>query len=84
MLAFIGVGILTNRNNNLIGGKEGISSIIETVDECKFEEEERERINGWWSEWPSSKSLQTINAGGGVEKRMQTGITTMENSVEIP
>ena len=46
MLAFIGVGVLTNRNNNLIGGKEGISSIIETVDECKLEEEERERING--------------------------------------
>ena len=22
-----------------------------------------------WSEWPSSKSLQTINAGKGVEKR---------------
>ena len=24
-----------------------------------------------WSEWPSSKSLQTINAGEGVEKREQ-------------
>ena len=22
-----------------------------------------------WSEWPSSKSLQTVNAGEGVEKR---------------
>ena len=22
-----------------------------------------------WSEWPSSKNLQTINAGEGVEKR---------------
>ena len=38
------------------------------------------------------KSLQTINAGEGVEKRepsypvggMQTSIATMENSVEIP
>ena len=46
------------------------------------------------SEWPSLKSLQTINAGEGVEKRepstfpllmgMQTGTATMENSVEIP
>ena len=25
-----------------------------------------------WSEWPSSKSLQTINAGGGVEKRKRS------------
>ena len=24
-----------------------------------------------WSEWPSSKSLQTMNAGDGVEKREQ-------------
>ena len=44
------------------------------------------------SEWPSSKSLQTINAREGVEKRepltllmgMQTSTATMENSVEIP
>ena len=47
------------------------------------------------SEWPSLKSLQTINAGEGVEKRepsytvggkvgMQTSTATMENSVEIP
>ena len=46
------------------------------------------------SEWLLSKSLQTINAGEGVEKRepstfpllmgMQTGTATMENSVEIP
>ena len=26
-------------------------------------------ITLYWSEWPSSKSLQTINAGGSVEKR---------------
>ena len=26
----------------------------------------------YWSEWPSSKSLQTINAGEGVEKREQS------------
>ena len=26
-------------------------------------------ITSHWSEWPSSKSLQTINAGKGVEKR---------------
>ena len=46
------------------------------------------RIISCWSEWPSSKCLQTINAGEGVEKRnsltllvgMQTGTTTMENS----
>ena len=41
-----------------------------------------------WSEWLPSKSLQTINAGEGVEKTllvgMQTDTTTMENSVEIP
>ena len=44
------------------------------------------------SEWLLSKSLQTINAGEGVEKRepltllvgMQTSTATMENSVEIP
>ena len=46
------------------------------------------------SEWPSCKSLQTINTGEGVEKRepsytvggntkMQTSTATMENSVEI-
>ena len=46
MFAFIGVGVLTNRNNNLIGGKEGISNTIEMVDECKLEEEECKRING--------------------------------------
>ena len=28
-----------------------------------------EVIISHWSEWPSSKSLQTINAGEGVEKR---------------
>ena len=45
-----------------------------------------------WSEWLSSKSLQTISAGEGVEKREpsytvgeNTNYTaTMENSVEIP
>ena len=26
-------------------------------------------INLYWSEWPSSKNLQTINDGEGVEKR---------------
>ena len=43
-------------------------------------------------EWLPSKSLQTINAGEGVEKRepsytvggMQTSTATLENSVEIP
>ena len=43
------------------------------------------------SEWLLSKSLQTINAGEGVEKRepsytiggMQSSTATMENSVEI-
>jgi len=44
-----------------------------------------------WSEWLPSKSLQTINAGEGVEKtpltllvRMQSSTVTRENSVEIP
>ena len=44
------------------------------------------------SEWLLSKSLQTINAGEGVEKReptsllvgMKTSSATMENNVEIP
>ena len=44
------------------------------------------------SEWLPSKSLQTINAGEGVEKRqlptllvgMQTSIATMEDDMEIP
>ena len=44
------------------------------------------------SEWLLSKSLQTINAGEGVEKGnpltllvgMQTSTATVENSVEIP
>ena len=43
-------------------------------------------------EWPPSKSLQTINAGEGVEKKepftllvgLQTSRDTMKNSVEIP
>ena len=44
------------------------------------------------SEWLLSKSLQTINAGEGTEKRepsytvggMATNTATVENSVEIP
>ena len=44
------------------------------------------------SEWPSSKSLPTINAGEGVENKepsyivvgMQIGAITMEHSMEIP
>ena len=41
------------------------------------------------SEWPSSKSLQTINTGEGVEKREHSctvliDIATMEGSMEIP
>ena len=44
------------------------------------------------SEWLPSKSLQTINAGEGVEKRQPsytvggnaTSAATMENSVEVP
>ena len=44
------------------------------------------------SEWPSSKSLQVIKAGEGVEKMipptllvgMQTGTSTMENSMGLP
>ena len=34
-------------------------------------------ITSHWLEWPSSKSLETVNAGEGVEKR------DMENSMEI-
>ena len=44
------------------------------------------------SEWPSSKSLQIINAGKGVEKmkplcavdRNVIGAATMENNIEFP
>ena len=44
------------------------------------------------SEWPSSKSLQTINAGEGVEKREHSCIAgenanytaTMEDDMETP
>ena len=44
------------------------------------------------SEWLPSKSLKTINAGEGVEKRqpptllvgIQTSIATMEDDMEIP
>ena len=49
-------------------------------------------ITSHWSEWPSSKSLQAINAGVGVEKGnalallvgMEIDIATMEDSMEIP
>ena len=48
-------------------------------------------ITSHWSEWPSSKSLQTINAGEGVEKRehsrtleaMDIDRATMEDGMEI-
>ena len=44
-------------------------------------------ITSHWSEWPSSKSLQTINAGEGVEKRKPSctvgGTATMEDGMEI-
>ena len=36
-------------------------------------------ITSHWSEWPSSKSLQTINAGEGVEKR-EPSYTVGENA----
>ena len=44
------------------------------------------------SEWPSSKNLETINAGEGVENREHSctaggnvnWYTTMENSMEVP
>ena len=47
-------------------------------------------ITSHQSEWPSSRNLQTINAGEGVEKRetdctvggMQIDTATMENSKE--
>ena len=35
-------------------------------------------INSHWSEWPSSKSLQTINAGDG-EERKEHSCTVGEN-----
>ena len=49
-------------------------------------------FNAHQSEWPSSKSLQTINAGEGVEKREHSctvggnvnDTATMENSMEVP
>ena len=48
-------------------------------------------ITSHGSEWPSTKSLQTINAGGGVEKReplallvgIQIDMTTVQDSMEI-
>ena len=36
-------------------------------------------ITSHWSEWPSSKSLQTINAGKDVEKR--EGFCTVDGNV---
>ena len=48
-------------------------------------------ITSHWSEWPSSKSLQTINAGEDVEKRQHSctaggkiDTVTIEDSVEVP
>ena len=44
----------------------------------------KSNING--SEWPSSKSLQTINADEDVEKKEHfytVGTTTTENSMEV-
>ena len=43
-------------------------------------------ITSHQSEWPSSKILQTINAGEGVQKRecSCTDTATMEDSMEIP
>ena len=49
-------------------------------------------ITSYWSEWASSKTLQTTNAGEGMEKReslallvgMQIDIATMEDNMEIP
>ena len=49
-------------------------------------------ITSQWSEWPLWKSLQTINAGEGVEKikpptllvGMYISAATMENSKEFP
>ena len=57
----------------------------------KYKSKPQWGIISHWSEWPSSKSLQTINAGEGEEKGnpctllvgMQTDTTTMENSMEI-
>ena len=52
-----------------------------------------EVITSHRSEWPSSKNLQTINAGEGVEKReasytvggnIYSGIATMEQTTELP
>ena len=36
-------------------------------------------ITSYWSEWPSSKSLQIINAGDGVEK-MESSYTVGGNA----
>ena len=43
-------------------------------------------ITSYWSKWPSSKSLQMINATEGVEKRgpSNTGTANLENSMEVP
>ena len=37
------------------------------------------RYHFYWSEWPSSKSLQIINAGDGVEK-MESSYTVGGNA----
>ena len=55
-------------------------------------QQRKDSLLTYQSEWPSSKSLQAINAGEGMEKTnpltllvgMQTSTATMENSVEIP
>ena len=49
-------------------------------------------ITSHWSEWPASKSLQTINAGEGMEKRERSctvggnvnWYATMEDGMDIP
>ena len=41
--------------------------IINYLEKCKSKVQRD--ITSHWSEWPSSKNLQTINAGEGVEKR---------------
>ena len=61
------------------------------IRECKSKL--RRPITSHWSEWPSSKSLQTRNAGEDMEKKenpptrleqMLICSTTMETSMEVP
>ena len=58
------------------GSQEDIKMLINTwkkAQHCSLLEKCKSKlqwdITSHWSEWPSSKSLQTINAGKGVEKR---------------